>query len=100
MNETLSPKKLADEGQAAYKKGDFISAGNPFRDAAEGYKLSGDELAAAEMANNLSVSLLQAGQAEKALQATLGTEEVFKRSGDLRRQAMAIGNQAAALEAL
>lgn len=100
MSETLSPKKLAAEGQAAYKKGDFISAANAFRDASERYKLGGDELAAAEMANNLSVSLLQAGQAENALQAALGTEEVFERSGDLRRQAMAVGNQAAALESL
>lgn len=100
MSEVLSPKELAAEGQAAYQKGDFVSAASAFKGASEGYKLNGDELAAAEMANNLSVSLLQAGQAQNALQAALGTEEVFERSGDLRRQAMAIGNQAAALEAL
>lgn len=100
MDETLSPEQLATEGQAAYKKGDFTSAANAFSAAFEVYKITGDELAAAEMANNLSVSLLQAGEAEQALETTLGTDQIFEQSGDIQRQAMAIGNQAAALEAL
>lgn len=100
MDETLSPKQLATEGQAAYKRGDFTAAANAFRAAREGHKINGDELAAAEMANNLSVSLLQAGESEQAYEATLGTDQIFEQSGDVQRQAMAIGNQAAALEAL
>lgn len=100
MDETLSTKQLASEGQAAYKKGDLTSAASAFRAACEGYKINGDELAAAEMANNLSVALLQAGEAEQALQAALGTDQIFEQAGDIQRQAMAIGNQAASLEAL
>lgn len=100
MDETLSPMQLAKEGQAAYEKGDFTSAANAFRAACEGYQINGDELAAAEMANNLSVALLQAGEAEQAWQAALDTDQIFERAGDVQRQAMAVGNQAASLEAL
>ncbi len=100
MSETFYQSQLAAEGHAAYKKGDFKSAANAFKAAATEYEQNGDELGAAEMSNNLSVSLLQAGEAENALQAALETDKVFEREGDIRRQAMAIGNQAAALEAL
>lgn len=100
MDETLSPRQLAVEGQAAFKKGEFSAAASTFRAAREGYRINGDELATAEMANNLSVSLLQAGEAAQALEAALRTDQVFEQSGDTKRQAMAIGNQAAALEAL
>ena len=59
-----------------------------------------DELNAAEMRNNESVALLQAGNAKGALQATDGTEEVFQKAGDVRRQGIAVSNRAAALEGL
>jgi tetratricopeptide (TPR) repeat protein len=52
------------------------------------------------MKNNLSVALLQAGKPREALEAALGTDQVFAEANDLKRQAMALGNQAAALEAL
>jgi hypothetical protein len=52
------------------------------------------------MANNRSVALLQAGDAPAALQAVEGTDITFARAGDQRRQAMALGNRAAALETL
>jgi tetratricopeptide (TPR) repeat protein len=55
---------------------------------------------AAEMENNRSVALLQAGKAEEALEAVKGTEMIFKQAGDELKQAMAIGNRAAALDAL
>ncbi len=100
MNEALSPKQLAKEGQTHYKHKYFIAAAEAFKAASEGYKVNGDKLAAAEMSNNLSVALLQAGEAEQALQAAQGTDEIFENGGDIRRQAMAIGNQAASLEAL
>jgi len=60
----------------------------------------GDELNAAEMKNNESVAFLQAGDARQALQAVEGTEEVFLKAGDLKRQGIAISNRAAALEGL
>jgi tetratricopeptide (TPR) repeat protein len=52
------------------------------------------------MANNQSVALLQAGEAQAALDAAAGTDAVFESEGDRLKMAMAIGNQAAALDAL
>jgi len=44
--------------------------------------------------------LLQAGKAKDALQATEGTEEIFQKAGDTKRQGIAVSNRAAALEGL
>jgi tetratricopeptide (TPR) repeat protein len=52
------------------------------------------------MKNNESVALLQAGKAKEALQATDGTEAVFQKAGDIKRQGIAVSNRAAALEGL
>ena len=60
----------------------------------------GDELNTAEMKNNESVAFLQAGNAKGAFQATDGTEEVFLKAGDLKRQGIAVSNRAAALEGM
>ena len=68
--------------------------------AAQAYKNAQDELNAAEMMNNQSVALLQAGKAQEALDATDGTEEIFQKAGDIKRQGIAVGNRAAALEGL
>ncbi len=57
-------------------------------------------LMAAEMRNNMSVALLQAGRAQESLTAALDTDQVFAGADDIKRQGMALGNQAAALEAL
>jgi tetratricopeptide (TPR) repeat protein len=94
------PSKLAEEGKRAFEKKQFDQAADLFRQAAEGYTLGRAGLLAAEMKNNLSVSLLQAGKHQEALKAVLGTDQVFATANDLKRQAMALGNQAAALEAL
>ncbi|OGO13745.1 MAG: hypothetical protein A2Y53_03185 [Chloroflexi bacterium RBG_16_47_49] len=98
--EALNPQQLADEGQADYKKGDYLSAARLFRAAADGFSSAGDELCAAEMANNCSVAYLKAGEAKSALEAASGTDLIFSSKGDIKRQAMAVGNQAAALEKL
>lgn len=98
--ETLNPKQLADEGQAEYKKGEYLSAAELYRAAAEGFLAAGDELKAAEMANNSSVAWLKAGNAQAALDMASGTEQAFALKGEIRQQAVAIGNQAAALEKL
>jgi tetratricopeptide (TPR) repeat protein len=52
------------------------------------------------MANNQSVALLQSGSANAALEVVSGTDEIFAEAGDRRRQALALGNKAAALEEL
>ncbi|MGE5123646.1 MAG: hypothetical protein ACM3H7_03955 [Acidobacteriaceae bacterium] len=96
----MNPQQLADEGQAEYTQGNYMSAAMLFKAAADGYSAMGDDLHSAEMANNRSVAYLKAGEAKSALEAAMGTDLTFASRGDVRRQAMALGNQAAALEQL
>jgi len=98
--ETVNPQQLADEGQSEYIKGDYRSAAMAFKAAADGFTAMGDEIHAAEMANNCSVAFLKAGEAKAAFEVVNGTDLIFAAKGDLKRQAMALGNQAAALENL
>lgn len=97
---TTEPIQLAEQGKKAFANQDFNRAASLFTEAASAYAAQNDALNEAEMKNNLSVSLLQAGKAQAAYQAAAGTDEVFANVGDVKRQAMAFGNQAAALEAL
>ncbi len=94
------PSQLAEQGKRAFEDKKFEEAAELFRQAAEGFTSARAGLMAAEMKNNESVAWFQAGRAQQALDATLGTDEVFAGANDLKRQAMALGNQAAALEAL
>ena len=95
-----TPADLAEEGKRLYGRGQYEQAAACLRGAVEGYTRAGDALAAAETANNLSVTLLKAGHPRQALEAALGTDEVFASAADRKRQAMALANQAAALEEL
>lgn len=96
----MDAKSLADQASQTYARGEFIAAADLFAQAAQAYKNAQDELTAAEMKNNQSVALLKGGKAREALQATDGTEAVFQRAGDLKRQGIAVANRAAALEGL
>lgn len=91
---------LVEQGKKEYEQGNFLAAADSFSRAAQGYSSSRDELNAAEMKNNQSVALLQAGKAKEALQATEGTEDIFQKAGDIKRQGIAVSNRAAALEGL
>jgi tetratricopeptide (TPR) repeat protein len=93
------PQAIIKQAQASYKSGDVLTAADLFRQAAEGY-LQSDELNAAEMMNNCSVAFLKGGCAAEALEAAQGTDQVFAAANDARRQALALGNQGAAHEAL
>ncbi|MBI4771848.1 MAG: tetratricopeptide repeat protein, partial [Chloroflexi bacterium] len=64
------------------------------------FAAAGQALRAAEMANNLCVTLISQGDFSGALQAVEGTPAIFQRAGEQVRQAQALGNQAAALEGL
>jgi len=97
---TIEPQQLIEQGKQAFEAKNFDQAASAFAEAASAYEALDDALNAAEMKNNLSVSLLQAGRAQAAYDAAAGTEEVFAQAGDVNRQAMAFGNLAAALEAL
>jgi tetratricopeptide (TPR) repeat protein len=96
----MNPITLAEGGKQEYAKNNFKAAAGLFSQAAQVYASQKDELNAAEMKNNESVALLQAGNAIAALLATDGTEEVFQKAGDIKRQGIAVSNRAAALEGL
>ena len=97
---TIEPDQLAEQGKQAFKNRLFDEAVELFYQAAEGYTLGKADLMSAEMKNNMSVALLQAGKPQESLAAALDTDLVFADAKDIKRQGMALGNQAAALEAL
>mgnify|MGYP001275306929 CR=1 FL=1 len=89
---TTDPAQLELQGKKAFENKNFAQAADLFQQAAQGYTLGRAGLQAAEMMNNASVAFL--------LKAALGTDEIFASAKDTKRQAMALGNQAAALDAL
>ena len=97
---TNEPSQLGDQGKRAFEEKKYEEAAVLFAQAAEGFTAGRAGTLAAEMKNNQSVALFQAGKAQEALDATLGTEVIFAGANDPKRQAIALGNQAAALEAL
>lgn len=97
---TSGPQQLAEQGKQAFVAKQFDQAASCFTEAASAYEALDDTLNAAEMKNNLSVALLQAGNAQAAYEAAAGTDEIFAQAGDSKRQAMAYGNQASALDAM
>jgi tetratricopeptide (TPR) repeat protein len=86
--------------EAAFHCGNFREAARLYQSAVDESRIKQDLVAEAEQKNNLSVSLLQAGDAEGALAATKDTDKIFAGINDQKRQAIALGNTAAALEAL
>ncbi|MFN8412228.1 MAG: hypothetical protein U0Z26_07560 [Anaerolineales bacterium] len=97
---TPDPAELSELGKKAFQDKKFEEAAELFKQAADGFTAGRSSLMSNEMMNNVSVALLQAGKPQEALDAALGTETVFAEANDLTRHAMALGNQAAALEAL
>jgi tetratricopeptide (TPR) repeat protein len=83
-----------------FQSGDYKNAIRGFLEAQEYFLNSNNEIMAAEMANNLSVAYLQDGQKKNALEIVEGTNLIFEQAGDTLRQALALGNLAAALEAM
>jgi tetratricopeptide (TPR) repeat protein len=100
MDEKNEINRILKEAQAAYQRGEFLNAAQLFEAAESSCLAADDRLAAAEMANNASVAYLQAGDAQTAWDKAQGTDELFAQAGDKKRQAIALGNQGAALEVL
>ena len=100
MDEDFNPKQVESAADGAYLNGEFLKAAHFYKTAMKSFEAQGDEIRAAEMANNCSVALLKAGEANDALLVLEGTSKIFEDVGDVRHQAMAFGNRGAALDAL
>ncbi|MBI3159375.1 MAG: hypothetical protein HYZ26_07240 [Chloroflexi bacterium] len=96
----MQSEELARQAKHKYEQGEYRPAAEAFEQAEGAYRAEGQPVLAAEMANNRSVALVQAGDAAAALAAVEGTPQVFEQAGDRLKQAMAWGNRAAALEGL
>lgn len=92
--------QMVDKAKKLFADGDYEPSAALFEKIYQEYSANGDELNAAENKNNCSVALLKADVPQKSLDVALATDQVFARAGDTKRQAMSLGNQAAALEAL
>ena len=97
--EIQSIEEVVAEAKEYFQSKDYKKAIKGFEAAHKHYLGEGDELNAAEMANNISVALLQRGKKAQALEIVQGTDQIFEKHDDPFRQAMALGNYAAALEA-
>jgi tetratricopeptide (TPR) repeat protein len=91
---------IKQQAMKDYNKKNFESAIQGFQTCLTYFKSIDDELSAAEAHNNLSVTYLGMKSAQLAYEEALGTDEIFARNGDRKRQGMAVANTAAALEAL
>ena len=100
MTETKQPHELEAEGKRAYSAKRYGEAARLFAEASRGYTLGRDGLHAAEMDNNRSVALLKDTRPQEAFEAAEGTDKIFEGANDALKQGMALGNQAAALDAL
>lgn len=99
MNE-LVPKSLAENAMKTYQEGDYANAARLFGEAASAFTAQNNLLEAAEMKNSQSVAWLQAGNPRAAYEAARSTASIFAEAGDFRREGIAWGNEAAALQAL
>ena len=97
--DNLSPQQWKKKAESAYHAQQYEQAAGLFAEAGRAFTAANDAPGAAEMSSNRSVALLQAGDANGALEAIQGVARVFELAGDVKRQAMAIGNEAAALNA-
>lgn len=100
MTITPSPDAMVALGKKAYEDEDYQNAAQQFEQAAQTYQAAGEKVLAAEMWNNCSVAHLKSGNARLALEVVKGSDQIFADAGDLQKQAMSLGNQAAALEGL
>ncbi len=100
MNSAKNAKDLVRQAKRLYEAKEYAAAAEKFFAAAEIYEQAGDNLSAAEMRNNASVAWVQAGEAQRAYEAALGTPEVFAEANDLRREGLAWGNIGSALDGL
>lgn len=93
-------EKMNHAAQAAFEKKDYPEAIRIFEQVVSDLEPLGLPALTAEARNNLSVALLKNGAAQAALDQASGTDKIFAEGGHPEKQAVALGNQAAALAGL
>ena len=96
-NEIVS---LTEKAKTEFQQNKFAEAAADFQGCLDLLTQENDPLEIAEMRNNLGVSLLRNSDPTAALDAVLGTEDVFSRASDLQRQGIAQANLGTIYEAL
>ena len=100
MSISHSLNQMLQSAQEAFTKKDYPRAVAIFQQILESIDAAQQPVAHAEARNNLSVALLKSGRFSEAYEQALGTDSVFAQNGDILKQAMALGNTAAALAEL
>ena len=93
-------EQIKQKALESYKKRDFQAALDGFNACLDYYVASSDELAEAEMRNNIGVTYLGLKDPQKAYDTVAGTDEIFAIYADRKRQGMSLANTATALEGL
>lgn len=93
-----SAVELARAAMLAYQRGEMSTAEHGFRAASQQFAQNGEELQAAEAANNLCVVLLQAERPHEALECVRETPAIFEHHQNLALAAQAYGNLGSAQE--
>ena len=92
-------EQIIQSAKEDFQEGRFKNAIKGFESARQFFLENEDSVNAAEMANNLSVAYIQDKQGKKALDIVQGTDAIFEQAGEVQKQAVALGNIGAALEA-
>jgi tetratricopeptide (TPR) repeat protein len=98
MSEELT--KISNQAFKDYRKKNYLAARDGFKQCIDILSQDGSEKDLAEMKNNLSVTLIDLKEPQQALDAVIGTDEIFKELDDKKSQAMALANIGTALQAL
>jgi tetratricopeptide (TPR) repeat protein len=92
--------QLKQSADTAYQKKNYQKAAELYQQASQAYQQQNAVVEAAEMLNNASVAYLQNNQPETALEIIQHTDLLFAEHNLPDKQGLALGNQAAALEAI
>lgn len=92
MDETISAQDVKEEGLRLFHEGLYEEAADKFRQAKESFKKDGNEVEAAEMANNLGVIHRMRREWDEAITALSEAQEAFANLGDHSREAQTLGN--------
>ncbi len=92
MGEKASAQELKEQGLRLFQEGLYKEAAAEFGQARETFAAEGDEIEAAEMANNLGVIYRLQGEWDAAIVVLEEARAAFVRLGDRDREAQTLGN--------